>query len=197
MTDAERRATAYFEAGCAAMAHASSIQLRPAVIEPKRRRWVYEKHWPAWADPYSMEFKMRTGRNWLETRVGIFFAGCVAEHRYLGRSVDDERAADCEQVVHALVGFGGSERANDAWLQWLHLEAEDLLEDTFLWTLTESIANDLIQRGQLTRANMQEAVRRELDKYAPLVLGEADLRTAGLEREQMAGVVLITHKREP
>ena len=89
------------------MAHASSIPLRPAVIEPERRRWVYEKHWPAWADPYSMEFKMGTGRNWLQTRVRIFFAGCVAEHRYLGRSVDDERAADCGQVVHALVGFGG------------------------------------------------------------------------------------------
>lgn len=135
--------------------------------------------------------------DWLETRVRIFFAGCVAEHRYLGRFVDDERAADCGQVVHALVGFGGSERANDAWLQWLHLEAEDLLEDTFLWTLTESIANDLIQRGQLPKANLQEAVRRELDKYAPLGLAEADLRTAELEREQMAGVVLITHKREP
>jgi hypothetical protein len=100
-------------------------------------------------------------------------------------------------VVPALVGFGGSERSNDAWLQWLHLEAEDRLEDTFLWTLTESIASDLIQRGRLNKADLREAVRRELDKYAPPGFREADLRTAELERERMAGVVPITHRSEP
>src|SRR5579863_3492675 len=125
MNDAERRATAYFEAGCAVMAYCYSIPFRPAVVEPDRRRWVYEKHWPAWADPFSAEFKMDAGRDWIQTRVRIFFAGCVAEHRCLERSVEAERAADCQKVAYGLVGFGGSERSNDAWLQWLHLEAED------------------------------------------------------------------------
>lgn len=140
---------------------------------------------------------MDTGRNWLQRRVRIFFSGCVAEHRHLERSAEAERSADCQKVVHALVGFGGSERSNDAWLHWLHLEAEDGLEDAFSWTLTESIASDLIERGRLSKADLREAVRRELDKDAPPGLREADLRTAKLERERMAGVVPIAYKSEP
>jgi hypothetical protein len=141
-----------------------------------------------------MEYRNATGRDWLQKRVRIFFAGCVAEHRCLERSVETERAADCQQVAHALVGFGGSERSNDAWLNGLHLEAEDRLADTFLWTLAESIASDLIQRGRLNKADLRAVLRRELDKNLPPGLREADLRTAKLECERMAGVVLITDR---
>jgi len=157
------------------MAYCYSIPFRPAVIEPDRPLWVCEKHWLAWADPYSKEFREDTGRDWLQKRVGIFFAGCVAEHRYLERSVEAERAADCQKVVYSLVGFGASARSNDAWLHWLHLEAEDRLEDTFFWTLAESIASDLIQRGRLSKADLREVVRRELDMNVPPGFREADL----------------------
>ena len=75
--------------------------------------------------------------------------------RYLERSVEAERAADCQLVVYGLAGFGGSGRSSDAWLHWLHLEAEDCPEDSFSWTLTKSIASDLIRRGRLSKADLQ------------------------------------------
>ena len=139
---------------------------------------------PSWVKPESSKYRPLRARDWCERNILMFFGGRVAENLFLGREPSTEVEGDeCDAVAFASPYVGGP-RAATAWLNWLHVRAEEII--SLRRGAVLELADELIEKGDFDlrwgRHRVEQAVRYDI------AMAEASARVA---RERSAGVVPI------
>jgi ATP-dependent Zn protease len=186
-SERERQATAYHEAGHAAVAlHLGRKVLSVDIIHVEEKRQLGVCHngrTPRWFQP---EF-VADGRTrlLLEKEIMVFLAGHLAERRFTGRrnyvgaSRDHSCAADLADYAC------GSAEQVEAFLAWLEVRTDDTLRMPLVWRVVEAIAAALMEREHLTgrqvRAILQgvEDAAFALPREFLTVLQEAEKESDG------------------
>jgi hypothetical protein len=155
----ELESVAFQEAGYAVMAFFEGAPVRPVRIEPEMAadgghvcRYIAHTH--DWADPYSDKFSARPGREWLEKRMVITFAGGMAERLHRGQN-ESGSEVDWERARMAAVGYWSGERVVDSWLRWLYARAEEVLEQSYAWETVKIVAVELLNHRVLEGVPLQ------------------------------------------
>ena len=155
--------TAYHEAGHA-VAHERlryARKLRKVTIIPdpneNSRGCVVHDKLPPSFDPWENEITPRDMAG-IEDDAVCSFAGGIAEKRFAGRhdyagaSEDRQHAID---LASPLTG-GPGDKVLNAYLRYLWVRAEGLVESRLIWPEIEAVAKALLERKTLTRKEVHD-----------------------------------------
>ena len=147
--------TAYHEAGHAVVALSLGVRAHKATIVPDADSdgWVHHAS-PLGRLQADIETSDRV-RMRIEKRILIALAGDAAERKaYKRRRFGGH--IDLSQAFDAASHICGSDRQTDAYLQYLSIVAEDLID--LHWEAVERVAKALLARQTLSEAQIREAV---------------------------------------
>jgi hypothetical protein len=150
--------TAYHEAGHMVAAFHLGVPIRQATIVPGDGYLGKVKHQPLFP-PIEIEAgDTRRIEAKISKRIIICLAGPAAQRRHRRSSWrlwhgkgDYETAADLAQTLNS-----GDEKATDAYLKWLSLRAERLIDHD--WPLVTACAERLMSRKTLSRREVLQVI---------------------------------------
>lgn len=166
MTAGSSASTAYHEAGHAIAAWASDLKLKRVSIVPIDDALGHVLH----ANPLKgirLDIDGRPqSRYRAERAIIVCLAGPTAQQKYDPASVDPAHAsADFETASDLAVRLCGSARSATAYLAWLQVVADDIIETR--WAAVERVAGALLERGTLSGSEIDATlypVRRIVPK---------------------------------
>ena len=148
-----REATAYHEAGHAVAAWRRRIAIKAVTIRPERGQYhgavlFRSSRFPG-LDP---------SEQWAERRIVAALAGPLAQRRFAPRTVRGWHSeADYQFAAELALRTQGSGKLATAWLAWLQISTEALVEAN--WRHIESVAGALLAGETLSGSEVVETIQ--------------------------------------
>jgi hypothetical protein len=158
---AERRGTAYHEAGHAVVAVALGEGVKRVSIAPDETTLGRVHRFPIgqWFQP-DVVIDGRTRRR-LETDVMVLWAGTLAEERAAGVAADEDLSAaadDFDRIVDLAEHACRSERETRAYIEWLRLRSLGLLNRFDVWASIEAVVAVLMAETTISGRRLREVI---------------------------------------
>jgi ATP-dependent Zn protease len=142
--------TAYHEAGHVAVYFALFRPIRKVTIVPTDEFegccYGYNRKLPR-LDYCKITPKVR---NQVEMEIMIYFAGGIASNRFTGKEDADGVGHDNQYLTDLAMYMASSEEEIDAYLKWLYIRTQNLIDQPGIWPFIEALASELMNKRTLS-----------------------------------------------